>query len=271
MRGLILILVINVIGCSDKKLPTISTVEQDSIALLQIKNTQLAPPQIAVDSILFKDAATVKLTFEYDGADILYSINNSKFRTYNEVLIIDKTSSIKVKSTKAGYLESDEQILNVVKVSDKTNQATIQVDPMPSDQYLGNAPQSFIDGKKGTLNFRNGQQWSGFQTNEVTFQIDFEKPTDIQKVTCSLLRDHNSWIFLPATITVYGDNKTKGVNRCQLSNSELTPSLEFLKINVVEAKYENITIKIQNHPSIPEWHPGKGTTPWLFIDEILID
>ena len=35
--------------------------------------------------------------------------------------------------------------------------------------------------------------------------------------------------------------------------------------------YSKDYVVIENMDSIPEWHPGKGTLPWLFLDEILVE
>jgi len=49
-----------------------------------------------------------------------------------------------------------------------------------------------IDLRKGTLNFRAGQFWSGFQSEEVVVRLSFEQATEVEKIYLSLLSDHNS-------------------------------------------------------------------------------
>ena len=41
------------------------------------------------------------------------------------------------------------------------------------------------------------------------------------------------------------------------------------KLSGVEARY--VRVQGRNYGRIPEWHPGKGSRAWIFVDEILIE
>ena len=132
-----------------------------------------------------------------------------------------------------------------------------------------------IDRKKGTTNFRTSH-WMGFTGGDLTTLIEFEKKTNIQKVTASLLSDHGSWIFMPDSIEVYcsedgKDFTLKNTKRLNSTKEGDTTGLHFEEVTFPKDKAKFVKVVLKNISSIPDWHDGKGTPPWLFIDEILIE
>ena len=50
-----------------------------------------------------------------------------------------------------------------------------------------------------------------------------------------------------------------------------TNALTFITTTCSQTSVHYVKVVIQHLEAIPQWHPGKGTPPWLFIDEILIE
>jgi len=116
----------------------------------------------------------------------------------------------------------------------------------------------------------------GFEGGDLETIIEFEKEESISKATVSFLSDPNAWIFMPKKMMVYGSKD--GENYKVLNTKELTPepegaltALRFVSTELVDADFKFVKILLKSFDGIPEWHPGKGTPPWLFLDEIIVE
>jgi len=134
--------------------------------------------------------------------------------------------------------------------------------PEAHENYPATGAASLIDLQKGTLNFRAGRFWSGLQAEEVVVRLNFER---------TLLSDHNSWIFLPKQIEVWNEDELVGAIDLNKPESAEKSALKSIAVNVTPKEYKGLKIKILNHKNIPNWHAGKGTPPWLFMDEIFVE
>ena len=83
-------------------------------------------------------------------------------------------------------------------------------------------------------------------------------------------------IFMPRAIEIFTSKDGNSFQKIALLNPEPTksttpPRFNFLKAEIPKNKNHNfVKILLQNIPAIPDWHPGKGTPAWIFLDEILI-
>jgi len=245
MKKIILIASFFLVSCSQNNLQKITVSDTAQAAMLQTQQIQLSTPNIQVDSLLFIKSARVSLDFALPEADIYYTLNGENPQKYDAPFDIQKTTNMSVQARKNDFQNSDWVETTLIKVNNKTQNAKIELTPEAHENYPATGAASLIDLQKGTLNFRAGRFWSGFQAEEVVVRLNFETATKVEKIYLSLLSDHNSWIFLPKQIAITVD---------------ITPN-----------EYKDLKIKIINHENIPDWHAGKGTPPWLFMDEIFVE
>ena len=133
----------------------------------------------------------------------------------------------------------------------------------PSDSYPDEDLTSLINLKKGTRNFRD-VEWTGFDTIAKA-SVVFKKKTFINSLTIGYLIDTESWIFPPKEVTIYLNVKdTIKVSTTELSEGDLV-KIDDVHIPI-ETEVSSMTILISNS-KLPEWHPGKGSNAWLFMDE----
>lgn len=273
MRKWIILILVLASSCSNKSMDGgEANWLAEGHSFLQEAEVSLAAPVLTVDSLLFKKSALVDMSFGLEGAKILYTVNEGEEQEYDKPLIIEESCRIKIQSVKEGYQSSLEKELQLVKVGDKMKGAEIQVRPLPRKQYLAQGAQSLLDLQKGSYNFREGNKWLGFQSDEVVVEITLADATPIVQLYISSLTDHGAWVFSPAAFKVYVDDVlmlTEQVNPPAAAQSAALAMypLQFSK----PLKGTHIKIEIQNLKEIPEWHPGKGTRPWLFLDEIIIE
>ena len=240
---------------------------------------QLAPPVISNESIFFEKENPTQLVLALEGARIHYTINGSQptelSLLYRQPIIIKQSAVVKAKAFHHQCLPSKTVESRVIKLGKALPIKNITINKTPHQNYPGIGAQGLIDRKKGTINFRTSH-WMGFAGGDLEAVIEFDKKTSFQKVTTSLLSDQGSWIFLPESIEVYCSKDGKefkllGTKKINPTKEGAPINLHFEEIIFPKDKAMFVKILLKNIPKIPEWHPGKGTPPWLFIDEILIE
>lgn len=258
--------------CSKNTL-RVNSVANDSI-YLQEKEVHLASPIIHVDSLLFRESAIVSIDLGIQDADIFYRINkgdDGTYSMYNGTIELFESSTLISYVTKDGYLKSDVTKVEIVKIPNITEKAKISITPTANENYPGGGATSLLDLKKGSLNFRNGNEWSGFQEKAIIINIELIEATELSRIYLSTLSDHGAWIFLPEGIKVYIDDELKVDQYYGLPHSMSKSELNMIRINLDKSIGRQIRIEIENIDAIPEWHAGKGTPPWFFIDEIIVE
>jgi len=252
MNRIILISSLFLVSCTPNNLQKITVSDTAQSALLQTQQIQLSPPNMQVDSLLFKKSARVSLDFAMPETDIYYILNGENSQKYDAPFDIQKTTNVSVQARKNGFQNSDWIETTIIQINNKTQNADIELTPEAHKNYPATGAGSLIDLRKGTLNFRAGQFWSGFQSEEVVV-----------------------WIFLPKQIEVWNEDKLLGTIDLNEPKSAEKSALKSIAVDITPNEYKNLKIKILNHINIPDWHAGKGTPPWLppwlFMDEIFVE
>ncbi|GMN10712.1 MULTISPECIES: chitobiase/beta-hexosaminidase C-terminal domain-containing protein [unclassified Croceitalea] len=235
---------------------------------------ELAPPRVNIDSTIFKNSARIAVDFEVDGAKIHYTNDGSNVgessKNYEEPLLINKSGKYNFKVFHPDYQASEQVSIAVIKIKQSISEAEVITSPLPHANYAGNGTNSLTDLKKGSTQFRNGFFWLGFLSPTTTIQLNFKRELAISKIVLSTLKDHNSWIFSPKSIAVASNSKNIGVLKLKSPDSVQPTQLEFIEIPLEKGVYSEIDLQLTME-NIPEWHQGKGTVPFFFIDEILVE
>lgn len=238
---------------------------------LSAHTIQLASPGIEIDSVFFKQSATCTIHFDFSGAEVLYQINQGAVQVYQSPFSIQKTSILTVYASHPDFKNSEVTTLSLYKLTDQLSGATVRVNPPPHKNYPAHGPGSLLDQKKGEKNFRKGKYWAGFQSDTIRIDLGFKTAAALKTVTLSLLSDHASYIFLPKKIEIFNGQELVGTVAYPLPEKSETTALRFMDIGIREDRYRTLAIRIIPHPVLPDWHPGRGSRPWLFIDEVLVN
>ncbi len=129
----------------------------------------------------------------------------------------------------------------------------------PPNSRYDSGDLTLVDGQFGARPWR-GYQWVGFDTNTIEIKIDLEEKRKIKDLELGYLYEPSSWIHLPNEVKITMDSgRTKSVNIA----SERT---------VIRFKNKTQTIRLQitGPKTIPVGFPGEGSTPWIFMDEIIV-
>lgn len=139
---------------------------------------------------------------------------------------------------------------------------------LPNPRY-NNGDLTLVDGNYGSLPWK-GNEWLGFDTSEIIFEIDLLKKQKIKGLELSFLKDEGSWIHIPTSITIEQSNgkKSKTLN-ADKTNSQIsfTESKLFVPFS---GKASKLRITIHSKKKIEQGLAGEGHQPWTFIDEIRI-
>ena len=263
--GFIVFLIVLFISCSTEK----------KVDYLSSEKMRMASPILSADKLFFTDSVSVSMNFALPNSVIKYTLDNSKVtdqsKTYNTPILLTETTTISAKNYHPQFQSGNTTNLKVIKTNSKLTGSTISVNPSPNEKYQGSGASSFNDHKKGTASFSSGNSWLGFQNDSIRINIDLSHLQSIKKVLLSTMVNHGAWIFLPKEITVLSKGKIVGAIIVQPPLENDTSGLEFIEIPIKEGNYDHLKIIVSSLDEIPEWHQGKGTTPWFFTDEILVE
>lgn len=240
---------------------------------------QLSPLVMSFENIFFEEENKIHLNLDLPEVRIHYTINGSEptelSPIFTKEIILENSVILKAKAFHPQFLPSPTIEQHFIKLPSVVPIKNVILNRIPHENYPGKGAQGLVDRKKGTTNFRT-KEWMGFSGGTLEVELELEQKTNVQKITTSFLSDQNAWIFLPDEIEIFISDDRKIFTK--LAQEKVKPTVEnsnttlhFSEINFNPVLTKFIKIKIHNLADIPDWHPGKGTAPWLFIDEIIIE
>ncbi|MGB5435722.1 MAG: chitobiase/beta-hexosaminidase C-terminal domain-containing protein [Maribacter sp.] len=236
---------------------------------------QLAPPLFAVDSALFKNAATFTLQFGFPESQIRYTLDGKDVdghsAMYTAPIQLKHSATLKAKAFHPDFRASDQVSLPIEKLVHDISKATVTLTPPPHDNYKGSGAQGLVDMQKGGLQFSGSNAWMGFQGNPITITIDLNNELELSFVKVSTLQNQGGWIFAPQKIEVLSGTQEIGKITIESAEEQQDNQLAMIAVPLKKGTYSQLTLQVYPLDEIPQWHQGKGTAPWLFMDEILVE
>lgn len=242
---------------------------------LQLDEVPLSPPVIPAENIFFKDSTSLSVLEPPAGCRIHFTTDDTPPDQNSPVLKgklpVTTSSLLRFICLGGGYLPSDERRVELFKISDSGISMTSAT---PASAPYNEPPlTTLVDQQKGSKNFRDGG-WLGYQSPTIVYELKLDGAM-ITGLALSFLEDQKSWIFAPQRLSVQfydGDNQLifAGEKRYAAEVETAGNSFQFLKIDTGQIRPASVVVELNNLAEIPDWHPGKGTSPWLFVDEIII-
>jgi sialidase-1 len=239
---------------------------------------KLAPPMLEYEEMLFEDKTSVKAKLDYPGVTIHYTLNGENPTNQSPILTnsltLSESAILKIKAYHDKCQSSDVISAKFLKVGKKLNVKHAEFKDQPHKNYPGNGAISLFDHQKGTSNFQE-KKWSGFNGSNCEIKVELAEPIDINRISVSYLSDLGAWIFPPSGVEIHTSKNGQIYSKVYGSNfpapeDKTEKKLDFLNLDIGSQKTKYFKIIIKNFGLLPEWHDGKGTPAWLFIDEILI-
>ena len=245
---------------------------------------KLNKPTIQQDSTIITDNVTVPIKHFLNGVTIKYTIDDSEpdslnSHTYTAPLKLYKNTTVKTKVFKKGWISSD--VVQQTFYKSSLNADSIILLTQPDVKYIGKGGNTIIDHELGEMNFGNGK-WLGYNKTNMEFVMQFKTATVMNEVIFNSLINTGSYIFPIQSITVEASLDGKNYKPLQAQDyTAITKAytketninqLQSFKVKVDKgAAYPFYKFTLRNLKQLPNWHPGKGTPAWLFVDEVFFN
>ena len=203
--------------------------------------------------------------FFHWGDDSLKPLNNNK-------TIVNSSGILSIQAFKnhRKYGEVIQQKISIHKGIGKS----VEYKNSFSEYYKSDGVKALIDGKLGSLNFKDGN-WQGFFGSNFEVVLDLDTMTSLNSISINFYQYINSWIVIPKNIQLYkSTDQIKWTKVKSLEGfSEIKKRGKFIKEAIFQdLKIESKFIKIiaENFEELPSWHEAAGSKCWIFTDEIII-
>jgi len=214
---------------------------------------------------------TVRYTLDGTDTDSLNSpIYKKPMRLYNNTVV-------KTKAFKPGWISSDIVQRNFYKST--IHPDSVLLLKMPDAKYTANGAKTLFDYELGDKNFGNAK-WLGYKDANMEMVIGFNKATAIKEIYFNALVNLGSYIFPIVSIDVMGSMDGKNYTLISKNNYPAVTDATPKTLNETKGfscainkptPYKYYKFVATNLKKLPNWHPGKGTPAWIFIDEIFLN
>lgn len=263
------------------KFPTVQIVVGDNLEAAILK---LNKPIIEQDSTIISDHINVPLKHFLKGVTIKYTLDDTEpdsitSPTYSKPIVLTTNTTLKTKVFKKGWIASD--VIQKSFYKSELNPDNITLITQPDSKYIGSGGQTIIDHELGDVNFGNGK-WLGYMKTNMEFIMRFNKATSLNEVIFNTLINTGSYIFPIQTIQMEASEDGKQYK--QIQNVDFTNitkaysketninQTQAFKLKVPKGKnYKYYKFTLRNLKQLPQWHPGKGTPAWVFVDEVFFN
>lgn len=194
-------------------------------------------------------------------------------KDYSKKIPIRKSGTIAVQPYRNGQPYGDSIYIPVVHHAGIN--AKVTYDNPYSNWYTAGGENGLVDGKLGTLNFRDGG-WQGFQGYDFDCTLTLDNPSKVSSVTAHFYQYSNSWIFIPEEVEVDVSLdgaiwKSWGSVTCNNDPKQRGKFIQPVQIATDNPEVINfIRLSAKNTATVPDWHEAAGSDAWLFIDEIIV-
>lgn len=208
---------------------------------------------------------TISAEFRLEGSSIRYTTDgtepNATSKKYNYPIAITTPSLLKFRTYHPSFLPSETATYNLI--TSGINYDDISVSPAANPKYADNGDVILMDKQLGSTEYNNG--YLGFNSGPISIHITNHKKKRIRGVIVSYIVNQGAWIFAPTSVRVRRQKKS-----VTLKTEEQSTGKNTITLHLKKKKRKSLTIEIQPIRRLPEWHPGKGSPGWLFIDEVIV-
>ena len=239
-------------------------------------------PSIEQDSSIIPAHLDIPIKHVVKGAIIRYTLDGTdpdslNSPIYKKPIRLFNNTVVKTKAFKPGWISSDIVQRNFYKST--IHPDSIVLLQLADPKYRANGPKTLFDYELGDKNFGNAK-WLGYKDANMEMVIGFNKPTVIKEIYFNALVNLGSYIFPIVSIDVMGSmdgkNYTLVSKNTYAGVTDATPKTlnETRGFSCAIGKptpYKFYKLVATNLKKLPNWHPGKGTPAWIFIDEIFLN
>ena len=147
----------------------------------------------------------------------------------------------------------------------------------PSKHYTGGGPQALADGRRGSMDFRDGA-WQAVQGKDMTCTVDLGQSMPIRALETQLYLYQDAWIFMPSR--VLWSVSEDGVRFVDLPGKSpwgdaLRPdsrqTVVPVRLEGLDFQARFVKMTLENAGPCPEWHDAASEPSWIFVDELIVE
>lgn len=256
----------------EKKLPALFKLYQLWGASYSTARYELQPsilPSPNYDGVLWKLETNSK------EGNIIYINGPSQSATHNysSPIVITRSGEYGAALTRTDHTFITNWFLQKFSFNKATGKKITLTNP-PGGNWLGSGAFTLVNGIITEKKLTESKEWLGFLGKDLEAVIDLGKAEKINTIRLDVLKQENSWIYLPAYVEFFISND--GINFTsvgkQSPDNDGTWKNERKieqKINTASARY--IKVLAKNPGIIAAGKPGAGTPAWIFADEIEVE
>ncbi len=237
------------------------------------------PPETTLPQAFVDAGSSVTLKHALPNTLIKYTLDGSQPDSsngfvYEKPLKITDRTKIKARAFKQGWLGSSTAEFDYLVNGIKPDSVILQT--QPNAQYAAKGARSLYDKRKGDTDNFLDKSWLGYREKPLEAVFLFKGRKRIKSVTLSMMEKLDSYIFPPKNVEVWG----KTASNTEVLLAKFSPEQPktfrarksiFFDLKIPDNAYTEIRIKVNNVNPLPQWHPGKGTPAWAFIDEVIFN
>lgn len=247
----------------------------------QVETERIAinPPESSQKNVFLQRGAPVAFRHALPGVQIRYTLDgtlpdSTHGETYTRPLTVQGRTRIKARAFKEGWLGSAVLELDYLVNGPEPDSAALASPPAP--QYAAKGARSLHDKRKGDPDNFLDKTWLGYRGKPLEAVFFFSSAPELKIITVSMLEKADSYIMPPQSIEVWGtpaSSKEQFLGRILPGQPTALRSRRtmYFDIPLSPQKYRQIRIKVNPVNPLPAWHPGKGTSGWVFVDEVVFN
>ena len=241
----------------------------------QFANAQLVPPVISYESVFFNETTTIEANYRLANAKVFYQIDDGPLQELVDgKLTLDQSAKVNFLARKEGWEDSEVRSETFVRIN-RPNLSNKLLEHPPKGAYTAKGVNTIFNLRKGSENFRDGE-WLGFNGDDLVVNVTLSEAKELSSVYISTLDDTGSWIFPPTKLEVWAGNSAdemRKISELKLKSPEGPQPKNMIihQLRFEKQIIKHLQVKARNYGNLPEWHPGKGTPAWLFIDEVAFE
>jgi len=240
-----------------------------------VELTPIKMPTSEPEKTLFTKGLDISLQSELKKVEIRYTLNgeepDSLSTKYKEPIHFDKTTKLKVKAFKKGWLPSKTLEREYFKIGHEISKYTIVT--KPDIKYPG--AHKLFDFEEGSTSFKDGK-WTGFLGTDINITIDLGALKNVNNISVNCLENIGNWIIFPTKIIAYSSPngqtgfKKLGEVATKRKGESKEDVLNRFTLSIPNTKAQFLKIIVKNPKRLPKGHEGAGQPPWIFVDEIFL-
>ncbi len=240
---------------------------------------KISNPTIVQDSSIFSNHINVKIKHLLKGVLIRYTTDGSEpdslsSTEYTKPIRLSKNAVVKTKAFKSGWLSSN--LVKRIFYKSAIQPDTIYLLNKPHERYKNEGAKTLINFDLGRNNTLNGE-WLAYKDSDMEFIVGFKQQQALESVHFNALVHLDAHIFPINSIDVLGSNDNQQfLNIAKISFPKANEN-DPLGANTYSCNFpESTSFKyykfiVRNQKKIPDWHPAKGQTAWIFVDELFLN